>query len=120
MCLLTNERYKIYQMRFSFDRLGHALGVGLGGTVGVGGQFSPEIQTDSVSYLIHEWHMQRRNFWVPAPWGIGKGPKGQIPLNLNINKVIFKDSKLKLCVFSQSKDIKHIRRDFHSVPCVMP
>ena len=34
MCPLTNERYKKNQMRFSFDRLGHVLGVGLGGTVG--------------------------------------------------------------------------------------
>ena len=22
-------------------------------------------------------------FWVPAPWGLGEGPKGQISLNLN-------------------------------------
>ena len=32
--LLTNGRYKTYQTGFSFDRLGHALGVGLGGTLG--------------------------------------------------------------------------------------
>ena len=37
VCLLTNERYKTYQTGFSFDRLGHAPGVGLGVTVGVGG-----------------------------------------------------------------------------------
>ena len=29
-------------------------------------------------------------FWVPAPWGLGEGPKGQISLNLNY-KVNFKD-----------------------------
>ena len=34
VCLLTNERYKTYQTGFSFGRLGHAPGVGLGGTVG--------------------------------------------------------------------------------------
>ena len=34
VCLLTNERYKTYQMGFSFDHLGYAPGVGLGGTVG--------------------------------------------------------------------------------------
>ena len=28
--VLTNERYKTYQTRFSFCRLGHALGLGLG------------------------------------------------------------------------------------------
>ena len=30
--VLTNERYKTYQTGFIFCRLGHALGVGLGGT----------------------------------------------------------------------------------------
>ena len=30
VCVLTNERYKTYQMGFSFCRLGHAQGVGLG------------------------------------------------------------------------------------------
>ena len=34
VCVLTNERYKTYQTRFLFCRLGHALGVGLGGTKG--------------------------------------------------------------------------------------
>ena len=29
-CVLTNERYKIYQTRFSFCHLDHASGVGLG------------------------------------------------------------------------------------------
>ena len=37
MCLLTHERYKTYQKGFSFGRLGHAPGVGLGGTVDGGG-----------------------------------------------------------------------------------
>ena len=32
VCVLTNERYKTYQTGFLFCRLGHALGVGLGGT----------------------------------------------------------------------------------------
>ena len=32
VCVLTNERYKTYQMGFLFCRLDHALGVGLGGT----------------------------------------------------------------------------------------
>ena len=36
VCLLKNERYKTYQMGFSFGRLGHAPGVGLGGTGGGG------------------------------------------------------------------------------------
>ena len=36
VCLFINERYKTYQTGFSFGRLGHAPGVGLGGTVGEG------------------------------------------------------------------------------------
>ena len=34
VCVLTNERYKIYHTGFSFCHLGHALGVGLGGAYG--------------------------------------------------------------------------------------
>ena len=55
-------------------------------------------------------------FWVPTSWGLGEGPKGQISLNL---KSISKIFNLTLRVFSQMKDIKHIRRDFYSVPWVM-
>ena len=54
VCLLTNVRYKTYQTGFSFDRLGHALGVGLGGTVGGWGSknvFS-EIPSDLVCELL--------------------------------------------------------------------
>ena len=51
MCLLTNERYKTYQTGFSFCRLGHAPGVRLGGTVGLGGggkKKNSEIQPELV------------------------------------------------------------------------
>ena len=54
-------------------------------------------------------------FLVPAPWGLGEGPKGQISFNLN-----YKVNYQTLCVFSQMKDLKHIRQDFHFVPWVMP
>ena len=37
VCLLTIERYKTYQMGLSVHRQGQAPGLGLGGTVGVGG-----------------------------------------------------------------------------------
>ena len=76
MCLLTNERYKTYQKRFSFGRLGHALGVELGGTVagwGGGGvkKMFFEIQPDLVCDYLHEWH----NVLGPRPlqpWGGAK------------------------------------------------
>ena len=73
----------------------------LGVLWGVGGPFffSPKFnQIWCVSYL-HQWHMQRHNFFVPTPWGPGEGPKGQISLNLNY-RVNFKDFKTKLCVSS--------------------
>ena len=38
VCLLRNEIYKTFRTGFSFGRLGHAQEVGLGGTMGVGGQ----------------------------------------------------------------------------------
>ena len=84
MYLLTHERYKTYQTGYSFGHLGHAPGVGLGGTVG-GSIFFSEIQPDFVCEL-HEWHMHRRQFWSPP---LGEGPKGQI-LNFKY-KVNFKD-----------------------------
>ena len=56
MCLLTNERYISYQMGFSFGRLGHAPGLGLGGTGRGGGgevkEFFSEIQQNLVCELL--------------------------------------------------------------------
>ena len=57
-------------------------------------------------------------FFGPVPWGPWEGSKGQISFNFNY-KVNFKDFIPKKCVFSQMKDTKHIRRDFHSVAWVM-
>ena len=89
MCLRRNEIYKTYQTGFSFGHLGHAQGVGLGGTVGGWGvkKKNSEVLPDLVCEL-HECN--GTIFWVPAPLGLGKGPKGQISLNLNF-KVSFKD-----------------------------
>ena len=91
MCLLTNIRYKTYQTGLSFGRLGHALGVGPGGTLGVGG--SKKIRNSTrvgvwVTYM--NGTCNGSIFLVPAPWGLGEGPKGQISLNLNY-LVNFKD-----------------------------
>ena len=52
VCLLTNERHKTYQTGFSLDHLGHAPGVGLGGTVGFGFFFFSEIQPELVCKLL--------------------------------------------------------------------
>ena len=95
MCLPTNEKYKTYQTGFSFGRLGHAPVVGLGGTVGGwGGQklfFFSKIQPDCVCELLtRNGTCNSTIFWVPAPWGLGEGPKVQISFNLNY-KVNFED-----------------------------
>ena len=57
-------------------------------------------------------------FLGPAPWGPGEGSTGQISFQLQsqFQRFLYQT----LCVFSQMKDTKHIRRDFHSVAWVMP
>ena len=62
-------------------------------------------------------------FFCPAPWGPGEGPKGQISLNIIKFQLLSQFQRFlnqTLCVFSQMKDIKHIRRDFHLTAWVMP
>ena len=107
MCFLTNERYKTNQTGFLFGRLGHARGVGLGGTGGVGGQkfyFSKFNQIWCVSYS-HVWHERWHNIFGPRPWGLWEGPKAQISF-FKFQLVNSKDFlKQTLCVFSQMKDI---------------
>ena len=50
----------------------------------------------------------------------GEGSKSQISLNFNY-LVNFKDVLYQtLCVFSQMKDIKHIKKDLYSNTWVMP
>ena len=72
-----------------------------------------------VSYL-HEWHMQQHNFLGPrllGPWG---GSKRSNIIKSQLQSQFQRFLNQTLCVFSQMKDIKHIRRDFHSVAWVMP
>ena len=71
----------------------------------------------------NEWDVQRHIYFDPAPWGPGEGPKGQISLNIIKFQLLSQFQRFlnqTLCVFSQMKDIKHIRRDFHLAACVMP
>ena len=72
-----------------------------------------------VSYS-HEWGVQCQFFLAPPPWGFGEGSKGQISFNFNY-KVNFKDFLFQtLCVYSQMKDTKRIRRDFIMSPGSCP
>ena len=62
-------------------------------------------------------------FGGPAPWGPGEGPKGQISLKIikfQLQSQFQRFLNQTLCFFSEMKDIKHIRRDFHLVAWVMP
>ena len=57
--------------------------------------------------------------WVPAPWRLGEGQRSNIFKSQLLSQFeIFLNQTL--CVFSQMKDIKYIRLDFHWVPWVMP
>ena len=70
----------------------------------------------------HEWGMQQHFFFRPAPWGPVEGPKCQISINIIKFQLQIQFRRFltqTLCVFSQMKDIKHIRRDFHLVAWVM-
>ena len=72
-----------------------------------------------VSYS-HEWGMQRQKIFWPCPHGaLGRGQKVKYHL-ISITKSISKILYQTLCLFSQMKDTKHIRRDFNSVAWVMP
>ena len=71
-----------------------------------------------MSYL-HEWHMQRHNFLDPrllGPWG---GAKKSNIIKSQLQSQFQRFLNQTLCVFSQMKDIKHIRQNFHLVPWVM-
>ena len=86
VCVLTNERYKTYQTGFLFCRLGHALGVGLGGYLGAKINFRPAVcplcyllqnhwtkfnQIWCVSYLHELGAQHKKKFWPRplGPWG---------------------------------------------------
>ena len=125
MYLLTHERYKTYQTGFSFGGLGHALGVGLGGTVGVGGGGSKKFfftkfnQIWCVS-LFHELHTHWHHFLGPRPLGPWGGAKRSNIIKSELQSQFQRFLNQTLCIFSQTKDIKLIRWDFHSGPWVMP
>ena len=108
MCLLTNERYKTYQTGFSFGRLGHAPGEGLGGTVGGCGVkkcfFLKFNQIWCVSYL-HEWRMQRHHFLGPRPLGPWGGAKRSNIIKSELQSQFQRFLNQTLSIFSHMIDI---------------
>ena len=53
-----------------------------------------------------------KNIFDPARWGPSEGPKGQISFNFKLQSQFQRFLFQTLCVFSQIKDTKHIRRVF--------
>ena len=69
---------------------------------------------------LHQWHMQQHNFFSPHPLGPWGGAKRSNIIKSQSQSQFQRFFNQTLCVFSQLKDMKHIRRDFHSVAWVMP
>ena len=66
--------------------------------------------------------MQRHFFFAPPPWVPGEGPNGKMSVNIikfQLQSQFQRFLNQTLCVFSQLKDIKHIRRDFYLDAWVM-
>ena len=120
MCVLTNERYKTYQKGFSFCPLGHAPGVGLWGAGGAqGGQKIFFFKHGHVVYQIDgDEEQNRMQVKVSSQGQTGDlGVRSKVKYHeISVTIFLYKI----LCVFSQMKDTKHIRRDFYSVAWVMP
>ena len=69
---------------------------------------------------LHQWHMQQHNFFGPHPLGPWGGAKRSNIIKSQSQSQFQRFFNQTLCVFSQLKDMKHSRRDFHSVAWVMP
>ena len=65
------------------------------------------------------WAPKGNFFFAPPPGALGRGQKVKHHL-ISITKSISRFLYQVLCVYSEMKDTKHIRRDFHSVALVMP
>ena len=68
----------------------------------------------------HEWGVQGQTFFWPRPLGPWGGVKRSNIIKFQLQSQFQRFLYQTLCVFSQIKDTKHIRRDFYSVPWVMP
>ena len=80
-----------------------------------GGQISPlmHIPLWCVSYS----HAIAQFFFCPAPWGqVKRSHIIKFQLQSQFQRFLYQT----ICVFSQIKDIKHIKQDFHSIVLVMP
>ena len=82
-----------------------------------------KIQPNLVCVLLTWIRCATAHFFGPAPWGPGERPKGQMLLNIikfQLQSHFQRFSNQFLCVYSQMKDIKHIRWDFYLSTWVLP
>ena len=59
------------------------------------------------------------NCFGPAPWGPGEGAKRSNIIYFQLQSQFQRFLYQTVCVFSQIKDTKHIKRDLHHVAWVM-
>ena len=69
--------------------------------------------------LFHEWHTHWHHFLGPGPLGPWGGAKRSNIIKSELQSQFRRLLNQTLCIFSQKKDIKHIRWDFHSAAWVM-
>ena len=95
LCVLSNERFKTYQMESSFCHLSYALGVVLWGAGCPGGQKLFHFKHGHVAYQIdgdvEQNRMQVKNLSYGQTGDLGVRSKGQISLNFDyhVNSKIF-------------------------------
>ena len=79
-----------------------------------------EIQPDLVCELLTSMAHATAHFFGPHPLGPWGGAKRSNIIKSQSQSQFQRFLNQTLYVFSQMKDIKHIRQDFHSVASVMP
>ena len=67
----------------------------------------------------HEWGLQQHNLFWPRPVGPCGGVKRSNIIKFQLQSQFQRFLYQTLCVFSEKKDIKHIKRDFHFIAWVM-
>ena len=81
-------------------------------------EITPNLMCELLTCMGHATAL----FFCPDLWGPGEGSKGKISLNIikfQIQSQFQRFLNQILCDFSQMKDFKHIRRDFHLAAWVM-
>ena len=118
VCLLTNERYKTYQMGFSFGHLSPSPRVAPGGTWRLRGQklFSLKFNQIWCGCYLLKWHVQRHSSFGFHPLRPMGGAKRSNFFKFQLLCQFQRFLNQTLCVLSQMKDIKHIRRYFIQSP----